>query len=79
MTYPVIKEGEKIKFAYLKEPNPIGNNTIAIQNVLPEEFDLLRFIDYNKQFEKAFLDPITTITDAIGWTTEDRVSIDDFF
>ena len=79
MTYPVIKEGEKIKFAYLKEPNPIGNNTIAIQNVLPEEFDLLRFIDYNKQFEKSFLDPIKTITDAIGWKVEKIFTIDDFF
>jgi|TARA_B100001093_G_scaffold176269_1_gene169045 DNA polymerase elongation subunit (family B) len=79
MTYPVIQEGEKIKFVYLKEPNPLGNNTIAISSVLPEEFDLHRFIDHNKQFEKAFLDPIKTITDTIGWQLEKRFTIDDFF
>lgn len=79
MTYPEIKNGEKIKFVYLKEPNPLGNNTIAISSVLPEEFGLHRFIDYNKQFDKAFLDPITTITDAIGWKTEKIFTIDDFF
>jgi len=79
MSYPLIKEGEKIKFVYLKEPNPIGNNTIAIQDSLPEEFDLHRYIDYNKQFEKAFLDPIQTITDTIGWKTEKIFTIDDFF
>ena len=79
MTYPFIQEGEKIKFVYLKEPNPLGNNTIAISSVLPEEFGLHRFIDYNKQFDKAFLDPIKTITDTIGWKTEQSFTIDDFF
>jgi DNA polymerase elongation subunit (family B) len=79
MTYPIIQEGEKIKFVYLKEPNPLANNTIAIGSILPEEFDLHRFVDYNKQFEKAFLDPIKTITDTIGWQLEKRFTIDDFF
>ena len=47
--------------------------------MLPEEFGLHRFIDYNKQFDKAFLDPIKTITDTIGWKTEQSFTIDDFF
>ena len=79
MTYPVIKEGEKIKFVYLKEPNPIGNNTIAMASIIPDEFGLNDYIDYTKQFEKAFLDPIKTITDAIGWKVEKIFTIDDFF
>ena len=79
MTYPIIQEGEKIKFVYLKEPNPLANNTIAIGSILPEEFDLHRFVDYNKQFEKAFLDPIKTITDTIGWQLEKIITMDDFF
>ena len=79
MTHPLVKEGEKIKFVYLKEPNPIGNNTIAIQDVLPSEFDLDRFIDKNKQFDKSFLEPVKSVTDAIGWDVEDRCTIDDFF
>ena len=79
MTHPLVKEGEKIKFVYLKEPNPIGNNTIAIQNVLPKEFDLDRFIDKTKQFDKSFLEPVKSVTDAIGWDVEKRFTIDDFF
>ena len=79
MTYPLIQEGEKIKFVYLKEPNPIGNNTIAMASVIPNEFGLNDYIDYTKQFEKSFLDPIKTITDAIGWKVEKIFTIDDFF
>ena len=79
MKHPLVKEGEKIKFVYLKEPNPIGNNTIAIQDVLPPEFDLDRFIDKNKQFDKSFLEPVKSVTDAIGWAVEKQFTIDDFF
>lgn len=77
--YQLIKEGEKIKFIYLKEPNPFRNNTLAFMNEMPKEFNADRYIDYDLQFETSFLKPLRTILDAIGWKTEQVNSIDDFF
>lgn len=77
--YPVINEGDKIKFAYLKEPNPIRSNIISFQQSLPEEFGLSKYIDYNTQFEKSFLEPIKTILNCIGWKTEHSVNLTAFF
>lgn len=79
MQYPLIKDGEKIKFCYLKEPNPIQNNTIATTGELPTEFGLDQYIDYDTQFEKAYLEPIKTITDIIGWELEKKITLDSFF
>jgi len=77
--YQPIQNGDKIKFCYLKMPNPSMNNVIACANVLPKQFDLDIYIDYDTQFEKSFLDPIKTITNAIGWQVEKVNSIEDFF
>ncbi len=74
-----IKDGDKIKFVYLKEPNPINENVIAFNGELPKEFDLNDYIDYNKQYEKVFIDPLTTILEAINWTVEEQSSLEDFF
>jgi len=77
--YQLIRDGEKIKFAYLKEPNILGENVIAIATVLPKEFDLERFIDYDLQFDKSFLQPCKNILDAIGWKAENISSLESFF
>jgi DNA polymerase elongation subunit (family B) len=77
--YQLIRDGEKIKFAYLKEPNILGENVIAIATVLPKEFDLERFIDYDLQFDKSFLQPCKNILDAIGWKSENISSLESFF
>ena len=77
--YPKIQEGEKIKFAYLKEPNPTGDTVIAMLNALPDEFELKPYIDYEKQFTKAFLDPIIGILNVIGWEHERKTNIMSFF
>jgi len=77
--YELIKDGEKIKFAYLKEPNILGENVIAIATVLPKEFDLERFIDFDLQFDKSFLQPCKNILDAIGWKAENISSLESFF
>jgi DNA polymerase elongation subunit (family B) len=77
--YQTIKDGEKIKFCYLKEPNGTGQNVISIINNLPPEFALEKFIDYDTQFSKAFIDPIRVILDVIGWKTEKVVTLEDFW
>jgi DNA polymerase elongation subunit (family B) len=77
--YPFIQEGEKLKFAYLKMPNPFKDTVISYPGRLPTEFGLDKYIDYDVQFEKAFLDPIKVILDCMGWKTEKMNSIEDFF
>lgn len=73
--YDPIREGEKLKFAYLKQPNPTGYNAIAFQNYLPPEFELDEFIDREVQFEKAFLLPLTGVLEVIGWSAEPKASL----
>lgn len=74
-----ITDGDKIKFAYLKVPNPTYGTVIATPDVLPKEFNLDKYIDRDTQFEKTFLEPIKSITDVIGWRTEKINTIEDFF
>ena len=68
--YPLIQEGEKLKFAWLKMPNPIKDTVISFPNRLPKEFDIQEYIDYDTQFEKSFIEPIKVILDCLGWETE---------
>ena len=77
--YQSIREGEKIKFAYLKEPNTLRENVISVSTHLPKEFGLEKYIDYDLQFDKAFLQPIKNILDVIGWKTEKQGSLESFF
>ena len=77
--YPIIQEGEKIKYTYLKEPNPSGDSAIAMLTTLPKEFNLEEYIDYDRQFEKSFLDPMKGILEKIGWNYEKKSTIMDFF
>ena len=77
--YPIIKDGEKIKFIYLKIPNPIGIPVVSFPQILPNEFDLADYIDYDTQFQKTFLDPLQLILDTIGWKLEERVTLESLF
>jgi len=77
--YPVIQEGEKVKFVYLKDPNPAGDKVISVLNSLPKEFELEKYIDYDTQFSKAFVEPLKGVLDVIGWDTERRASLNEFF
>ena len=72
--YPLVQEGEKIKYLYLRRPNKLGNeNVLSFLNTFPKELGLEGHIDRDAQFKKAFLDPLRMITNVIGWETE-RVS-----
>ncbi len=75
--YPLIQEGEKIKFTYLKTPNTFKENVVSFPGRLPPEFGLQDCIDYNMQFDKTFLEPIKVILDCMDWTTERTNSLFD--
>jgi DNA polymerase elongation subunit (family B) len=77
--YSLIQNGEKIKFIYLKKPNSIHENIISFIQEFPKELNLDKYIDYDLQFEKAFLEPLKIILDAIGWNVEKTVNLDSFF
>ena len=77
--YSLIQNGEKIKFCYLKKPNIIHENIISFIQDFPHETNLAKYIDYDLQFEKAFLEPLKAILDAIGWSVEKTVNLESFF
>ena len=75
----MINNGDKIKFVQLKKPNPIGENVISFTSDFPKELGLQQYIDYDLQFDKAFLEPVKVILDAIGWNVEKTVNLELFF
>ena len=77
--YQRILEGDKIKFLYLREPNPLGTNVITFNGVIPPEFNITNYIDYDLMFEKAFLDPLNTLLDAVGWKIKETASLEGLF
>lgn len=77
--YPSIQEGEKVKYAYLKIPNPIKQTVISFPSRLPKELGLQNFIDYDMQYDKAFVEPIKIILDCVGWSIEKQFTLEDFF
>jgi len=77
--YSLIQNGEKIKFCYLKKPNPIYENVISFIQDFPKELNLKSYVDYDTQFEKGFLEPLKVILNAIGWNYEKQTTLDSFF
>ena len=77
--YPLIQDGEKIKFVYLKTPNKMGENVISYLNTFPRELGLDKSVDYDLQFEKSFLEPIKVVLDKIGWKSEKQASLEFLF
>ena len=77
--YPLIQEGEKIKFLYLRTPNPLQQNVISFFQNLPPELNLEKYVDYKTQFEKSFYEPLKSVLECIGWDSERKVSLLSFF
>ena len=77
--YPYIQEGDKIKFIKLLQANPFKFDVISYVTQLPKEFNLQKYIDYEIQFEKTFLDPMRFILNSIGWEHEKRANLEAFF
>jgi len=77
--YQPIRDGDKIRFVYVRKPNPFQEDVIAFSQELPPEFQLHSYIDYDKQFEKVFLDALQIIIGSLGWNTSEQSSLEDFF
>ncbi len=77
--YENVKNSDKIHFTYLTIPNPINENVISFINVLPKEFELNGYVDYDMQFDKSFIEPLKNIITLIGWNVEPVASLDSFF
>lgn len=77
--YPFIKEGEKIKYAYLKEPNILETKVVSVPGAMPEEFRLETYIDREKMFEVTYLNPMSKLAHAAGWVLEKITTLDELF
>ena len=78
-TYPLIKQGDKIKYIYLKLPNTFNQSVISFTSRIPKEFDIEKYVDFELQFNKVFLEPIKIILDCMGWSTEKQSTLESFF
>lgn len=76
--YPKIRDGEKMKFFYLHEPNPFGVNAMAFMTKLPPEFGVEPYIDWEMQWQKSYIEPMMLILNAIGWDVEPKAFLDCF-
>ena len=81
--YPAIKEKDKMKFVFVKVPNPYGmggrDAVMGFINSPPIEFQLEKYIDRNKQFEKTFQEPLDNILQAINWKLNAEATLEEFF
>jgi len=77
--YSLIGNGEKVKFLYLYKPNIIQENVLSFIQDFPHELGLDKYVDYDLQFEKSFVEPLKTILDSIGWNVEKTVNLELFF
>lgn len=74
--YPMVKEGDKIKYVYLKMPNTSKQNVIGYVDKLPKEFGLHRFIDYDTMYDKTYMAQMGTLMEAMGWQAKDKGVLD---
>ncbi len=81
--YPLVQEGEKIKFLNMRTPNHMQSGVISFMTKLPKEFDIHKYLDYDTQFDKAFVEPLTFICNQIGWKIDrsygTQTTLEDFF
>ena len=52
---------------------------VSSYTTVPSEINFTQFIDYEKQFGKAIIEPMDIILRPIGWTAEKQTTLEDFF
>ncbi len=81
--YPLIQEGDKIKFLHMKQPNVYTASAFSFLTFMPKELDILDRIDYDEQYRKSFVEPLRFITEKIQWKIDDSYgtqgTLEDFF
>ncbi len=81
--YPLIQEGDKIKFLHMKQPNIYTTSAFSFATFMPKELDILDRIDYDEQYRKSFVEPLRFITEKIQWKIDDSYgtqgTLEDFF
>jgi len=77
--YELVTNGDRIKFCYLKLPNAIKENVVSFHEALPQELGLHKYVNYDMQFEKTFIEPLKLILDSVGWSVEEQATLEDFF
>ena len=77
--YPLIKDGDKIKFLMLRQSNTVKDTVVSFATKIPYEFDLHKYVDYETQFTKTFTDPLRFVLDSIGWKLEREATLESFF
>ena len=77
--YPLIRNGDKIKYIYLKQPNPMRSTAIAFISQLHKEFNIEQYIDRETQLQKTFIDPVKSFTDILNWNIKKTLQLDTLF
>ena len=77
--YQKIQSGDKIKYCYMKTPNPVQQNVFSVFNRFPKELGLEKYIDYDTQFEKEFKGPIDGLAQVVGWDINNNATLEAFF
>ena len=81
--YPLIQEGDKIRFLHMKQPNIYQSSAFSFMTDIPKELDIVGKIDYDIQYEKSFIEPLKFITDKILWKIDQTYgtqgTLEDFF
>ena len=70
---------EKLKFVYLKKQNPLGINVITFRSEIPPEFRLDDYVDYDMMFSKAYLEPLQSLLNVVGWSVKEQATLEGLF
>lgn len=81
--YPLIQEGDKIRFLHLRQPNVYQSSAFSFITGVPRELDIMGKIDYDEQFDKSFVEPLKAITEKMDWLIDSSYgaqgTLEDFF
>ena len=69
----------RLSSVYLKETKSLFRENVSHSFKISHELGLDKYIDYDLQFSKAFVEPLKAILDAIGWNVEKTVNLELFF